>query len=251
LEATTMSGPEGKVVLVTGGSRGIGAAIATRLARDGADVAFTYRRAIEQAKLVTGQIEATGRRALAIEADLADPTAAVDAVAATAAEFGRLDVLVNNAGVFPTGPLGDVTLAEIDNTLAIHVRAVFLASQAAVQHMGVGGRIISIGSCFAERVPYSGISLYAMTKSALIGLTKGLARDLGERGITAVVVHPGNIDTDMNPADGPDAEIELPFIALGRYGTGADIAAMVAHLAGDGGRYVTGTGIAVDGGYAA
>jgi 3-oxoacyl-[acyl-carrier protein] reductase len=240
----------GKVALVTGGSRGIGAAIATRLARDGADVAFTYRRATEQAKLVTGRIEAMGRRALAIEADSADPADVVDAVGRTAAELGRLDVLVNNAGVFPTGPLAHVTLAEIDHALAVHVRAVFVASQAAADHMDEGGRIISIGSCFAERVPYAGISLYAMTKSALIGLTKGLARDLGERGITATVVHPGNVDTDMNPADAPDAATELPLIALGRYGTGADIAANVSHLAGEGGRYVTGTAIAVDGGYA-
>lgn len=241
----------GKVALVTGGSRGIGAAIATRLAHDGADVAITYHSAADQAKTVVGQIEAAGRRGLAIAADNSDPDAVTGAVTQTAAHFGRLDVLVNNAGVFPTGPLQDVTLAELDHALAVHVRAVFLASQAAAQQMGAGGRIISIGSCFAERVPYPGISLYTMTKSALLGLTKGLARDLGPRGITATVVHPGCTDTDMNPAEGPDAEAELPFIALGHYGTGADIAATVAHLAGEGGRYITGTAISVDGGYAA
>jgi 3-oxoacyl-[acyl-carrier protein] reductase len=251
MEEGQMSGLHGKVALVTGGSRGIGAAIATRLAADGADVALTYHRAADRAKLVTSRIEDVDRRAVAFEADSADPTAVVDAVTRTVAELGRLDILVNNAGIYPTGPLEDVTLAELDRTLAVHVRATFLASQAAAHHMGPGGRIISIGSCFAERVPYAGISLYAMSKAALVGLTKGLARDLGERGITATVVHPGNIDTDMNPADGPDAEAELPYIALGRYGTGADIAATVAHLAGDGGRYVTGTAIAVDGGYAA
>lgn len=145
----------------------------------------------------------------------------------------------------------EVTAEEVDRELAIHVRAVFVASQAAAQHMGAGGRIISIGSCFAERVPYPGLSLYAMTKSALLGLTKGLARDLGGRGITATVVHPGNTDTDMNPAAGPDAENEVPYIALGEYGVPADVAATVAHLAGGGGRYITGTAISVDGGYAA
>lgn len=241
----------GKVALVTGGSRGIGAAIATRLARDGADVALTYQSAADQAKTVVDEIEATGRRSLAIAADSSNPDAVTGAIATTVTELGRFDILVNNAGVFPTGALEDVTLAELDHALAVHVRAVFLASQAAATKMGAGGRIISIGSCFTERVPYPGISLYTMTKSALLGLTKGLARDLGERGITANVVHPGCTDTDMNPASGPGADAELSFIALGHYGTGADIAATVAHLAGDGGRYITGTAIAVDGGYAA
>lgn len=246
-----MNDLRGKVALVTGGSRGIGAAIAVRLAREGADVAVTYHRAADQAATVVGQIEAVGRRALAITADSSDADAVTGAVARTATELGRLDILVNNAGIFPNGPLAEVTRAELDHVLAVHVRAVFLASQAAAQRMGAGGRIISIGSCFADRVPYPGITLYTMTKSALLGLTRGLARDLGERGITATVVHPGCTDTDMNPADGPDAEAELPFIALGHYGTGADIAATVAHLAGEGGRYITGTAIAVDGGYAA
>jgi NAD(P)-dependent dehydrogenase (short-subunit alcohol dehydrogenase family) len=176
----------------------------------------------------------------------------VGAVERTVAELGRLDILVNNAGIFPNGPLEDVSLEEVDRTLAVHVRAVFVASQAAARHMGDGGgRIISIGSCFAERVPYPGVSLYAMSKSALIGLTKGLARDLGERGITATLVHPGSTDTEMNPADGEGAEEERGFIALGHYGSTKDIAATVAHLAGEGGRYVTGASIAVDGGYAA
>jgi len=246
-----MSELTGKVALVTGRSRGIGAAIAVRLAHEGAHVALTYHRAADQAAVVVGQIESAGRRGVAIAADSADPDAVTGAVAQTVAEFGRLDVLVNNAGVFPTGPLQEVTLAELDHAIAVHIRAVFLASQAAAGHMGDSGRIISIGSCFAERVPYAGISLYTMTKSALLGLTKGLARDLGPCGITATVVHPGCTDTDMNPAEGPDAAAELGFIALGHYGTGADLAATVAHLAGEGGRYITGTSIAVDGGYAA
>jgi len=144
-----------------------------------------------------------------------------------------------------------VTLEEVDRTLAIHVRAAFLASQAAARHMGAGGRIISIGSCFADRVPYPGVTLYAMSKSALVGLTRGLARDLGPRGITANVVHPGSTDTDMNPADGPDADVERGLMAVGRYARPEEIAAMVAHLAGEGGAFVTGAMIAVDGGFAA
>jgi 3-oxoacyl-[acyl-carrier protein] reductase len=241
----------GKVALVTGGSRGIGAAIAKRLARDGADVTLTYVSATEKAHAVVARIEAAGRRGLAIAADSADPDAVIAAVERTAAERGRFDILVNNAGVFPNGPLDAVTLEEVDRTLAIHVRAVFVASQAAARHMGAGGRIISIGSCFAERVPYPGVSLYAMSKSALTGLTKGLARDLGARGITVNVIQPGSTDTDMNPADGPEADAERSLMAMGHYGSPEDIAAMVAHLAGEGGRFVSGASIAVDGGYAA
>ncbi|WP_344222743.1 SDR family NAD(P)-dependent oxidoreductase, partial [Kribbella sancticallisti] len=157
---------DGKVALVTGGSRGIGAAIATRLAQDGADVAFTYQRNAERAGAVVEQIEHAGGRGLAIAADSADAQAVIGAVSRTVAEFGRLDVLVNNAGVFHVGPLEEITAEEVDQELAIHVRAVFVASQAAAQTMSDGGRIISIGSCFAERVPYPGLSLYAMTKAA-------------------------------------------------------------------------------------
>ena len=246
-----MAGLAGKVALVTGGSRGIGAAIVARLARDGADVAFTYRNAEDRAKSVVTEVAATGRRAVAIRADSGDAAAVTGAVDRAAAELGRLDILVNNAGVFPYGVVDQVSLVELDSTLAVHVRGVFLASQAAVRHMGPGGRIISIGSCFAERVPYEGVSLYAMTKSALIGMTRGLARDLGPRGITVTVVHPGSTDTDMNPADGEGADHEREFIAVGRYAAPSDIAATVSHLAGDGGRYITGTAIAVDGGFAA
>ena len=246
-----MTDLEGKAALVTGGSRGIGAAIAVRLAREGADVALTYRHSADRANELARAIEGLGRRGLAIRADSADPHAVVGAVKRTASELGRLDILVNNAGVYPTGDLAEVALGEVDQTLAVHVRAAFLASQAAAGLMVDGGRIISIGSCFAERVPYAGLTLYAMTKSALVGLTKGLARDRGPRGITATLVHPGNTDTDMNPADGPDASAERAFIALGHYGHADDIAATVAFLAGEGGRYVTGTTVAVDGGYAA
>jgi 3-oxoacyl-[acyl-carrier protein] reductase len=246
-----MSELTGKVALVTGGSRGIGAAICRRLAQQGADVAFTYRQAAPGAQAVVTAIEAVGRRGWAVQADSADAVAVAQAVETVVGRFGRLDILVNNAGIFPNGPFEDVTVDEIDRTLAVNVRAVFVASQAAARHMRAGGRIISIGSCFAERVPYAGVSLYAMSKAALLGLTKGLARDLGPRGITVTLVHPGSTDTEMNPADGPTADHERTLIALGQYARPDDIAETVTYLAGIGGRYITGTSIAVDGGFAA
>ncbi|XVQ08131.1 SDR family oxidoreductase [Spirillospora sp. CA-255316] len=243
---------EAKKALVTGGGRGIGAAVALRLARDGADVAITYVHAADRAGEVVDEIEAGGRRALALQADAADPEAVAAAVDRAAEELGGLDILVNNAGIAPYGPLEDVTAEEIDQTLNIHVRAVFVASQAAAaRHLGAGGRIVSIGSSLAERVPYAGWTLYSASKSALLGLTRGLARELGPRGITANVIQPGSIDTEMNPADSPEAEQEKEFIALGRYGRAEEIAAMVAHLAGPGGDYVTGAAIPVDGGVTA
>jgi 3-oxoacyl-[acyl-carrier protein] reductase len=248
---TTGTDLTGKVALVTGGSRGIGAAICRRLARAGAHVALTWRHGETEARAVVADIAAVGREGWAVQTDSADASAVRDTVDDVAAKFGGLDILVNNAGVFPNGPLEAVTLEEVDRTLAVHVRAAFVASQAAARHMSAGGRIISIGSCFVERVPYAGVSLYAMSKAALVGLTKGLARDLGPRGISVTVVHPGSTDTDMNPADSPGADQERAFIALGRYAHADEIANAVAWLAGDGGRYITGTAIAVDGGFAA
>jgi NAD(P)-dependent dehydrogenase (short-subunit alcohol dehydrogenase family) len=246
-----MTDLEGKVALVTGGSRGIGAAVVRRLAADGADVSFTYLRAADRAEDVVADVERLGRRAIAIPADGADPGASAAAVEETVAVCGRLDILVNNAGTFPMGPLDAYSSEEIDRTFALHTRAPFLAAQAAARHMATGGRIISIGSCFVERVPYTGLTLYSMSKAALTGLTKGLARDLGERGITATVVHPGSTDTDMNPADTREADAEREYIALGRYAKPEEVAATVAFLASDEARYVTGTEIAVDGGFAA
>jgi len=246
-----MSELSGKVALVTGGSRGIGAEIIRTLARNGAAVGLTYHSAADQAQDLVKEIQANGGRALAIQADSADPEAVRASVEATAAEFGRFDILVNNAGVFPSGPLEEVALEDLDRTLAIHVRSVFIAAQAAARHMTDGGRIVNIGSCLTERLPGPGMTLYAMSKSALKGLTKGLARDLGPRGITAVVVDPGPTDTDMNPATGPAADFLRDFIPLGHYGHTQDIAGMVAYLAGPGGRHVTGTSILVDGGFTA
>ncbi|MCZ8256844.1 MAG: SDR family oxidoreductase, partial [Polaromonas sp.] len=155
---------------------------------------------------------------------------------------------VNNAGIFPYGPPEDVTLEQIDQTLAIHVRGVFVASQAALKHMVAGGRIISIGSCFAQRVPHGGVTLYSMSKSALIGFTKGLARDVGARGITVNVIDPGSTDTDMNPATGAGADGQRALTALGHFGKPEDVASMAAYLASDEARVVTGASIAVDGG---
>ncbi|MEI5101298.1 SDR family oxidoreductase [Streptomyces sp. PmtG] len=241
---------QGKAALVTGGSRGIGAAIVKRLARDGADVAFTYVSPAGKAKAeaVVAEVEALGRRAVALQADAADPAAVAAAVAGAARELGRLDILVNNAGVYPHGPFEEVTLEELDRTLAIHARAAFVGAQAALAHLPEGGRIVSVGSNLVDRVPFPGIVLYSMSKSALIGFTKGLARELGPRGITVNLVNPGSTDTDMNPADGAAADFQRGLSALGRFSEAADIAATVAHLVGPGGRTITGAEFTVDGG---
>jgi 3-oxoacyl-[acyl-carrier protein] reductase len=241
----------GKVALVTGGSRGIGAAIAQQLARAGAAVALTYVTAADKAKVVAKQIDAGGGRALVIRADNADPGSVVAAVEQTVMELGQLDILVNNAGVFIGGPVEEATVEQADRLWAVDVRAVFVACQAAARHMSAGSRIITVGSALADHVPIPGLTLYAMAKSALTGLTRGLARDLGPREITVALVHGGLIDTDMNPADGPAASSLSSIPALGRFGSAEDIAAIVAYLAGDGGRYITGTAISVDGGFAA
>lgn len=246
-----MSTMNGTAVLVTGGSRGIGAATAVRLAREGADVAFTYVRDEAAAKEVAARIEAAGRKALPLRADASDAGDAAGAVEWAADALGRLDVLVNSVGAGVLGPLESLTLADVDRVLAVNVRAAFLASQAAAGRLPEGGRIVTIGTCMTQRVPGPGGTLYATSKAALIGLTKALARELGGRGITANIVHPGPIDTDMNPADGPYAEGQAAMTALGRFGTADEVAAMVAFLAGPEGRYVTGAEFAVDGGHAA
>jgi 3-oxoacyl-[acyl-carrier protein] reductase len=239
---------DGKRALVTGASRGIGAAIATRLAADGADVAITYERSAERAQKLAVELESSGRRALAIQADSADPAAVKSAVDEAVRVFSGLDILVNNAGIFRGGPLETLTLEDIEATLAVNVRAVVIASQAAAAHMGEGGRIISIGSSLAERVPADGMSLYSLSKAALIGWTRGLARDLGPRGITVNIVHPGSTDTDMNPAEGPAADAQRARMAIPGYGRPEDIAALVAFVAGPEGRFITGAGLTIDGG---
>ncbi|NUR52038.1 MAG: SDR family oxidoreductase [Hamadaea sp.] len=245
-----MNNPLGsKVALVTGGGRGIGAAVALRLAQDGADVAITYQRDAQAAENVVKQIVALGRRAVAHRADSADPAEVVAAVHATVAEFGRLDILVNNAGEFRLGPIEDLSPADFEQTVAVNIRAPFMATQAALQHLTGGGRIIMIGSNAAERVVFPGFSLYSMSKTALTGLTKALGRELGPRGITVNLVHPGATDTALNPADGPNATVVAGFTATGHYADPADIAAAVAFLARPDSRYVTGASLNVDGGF--
>src|SRR6516164_335655 len=189
-----------KCALVTGGSRGIGAAIVKRLAGEGANVALTYSKSPERAEEVVKTARASGVRSLSIQADSADASAMVAAVEHAVSELGGIDILVNNAGIAVMGPLEDFELADFDRTLAVNVRAVFVATQAAVRHMKDGGRIINIGSCNAERMPFVGGAIYAMSKAALVGLVKGLARDLGPRGITVNNIQPGPVDTDLNPA---------------------------------------------------
>ncbi|CAL9408113.1 Cyclic-di-GMP-binding biofilm dispersal mediator protein [Streptomyces sp. enrichment culture] len=246
---TTQTTLHGKVALVTGGSRGIGAATAVRLAREGADVAVAYVNGKEAADDVVRAVEELGRRAVALRADTGDATEAAEMVDAAAEALGGLDILVNNAGVGVLGPLDTLSLTDVDRVLDVNVRGVFLASQAAAARMPEGGRIITIGSCMAQRVPGPGGTLYATSKAALAGLTKALARELGGRGITANLVLPGPIDTDMNPADGPYAADQAAMTALGRFGTADEVASMVAYLAGS--TYVTGAEFPVDGGHAA
>jgi len=240
-----------KVALVTGGSRGIGAAIAKRLAGDGAAVALTYANGQPKADEVVRSIQAGGGRALALRADSADPAAVQRAVAETARALGRLDVLVNNAGIAVMHPLDQFSLEDFDRMVAVNVRAVFAAAQEAARHMGKGGRIITIGSVNADRMPFAGGSVYAMTKAAVAGLTRGLARDLGPRAITVNAVQPGPTETDMNPATGAFAEALTRLTALGRYGRPEEIAGLVAYLAGPEAAYVTGACLTIDGGFAA
>jgi 3-oxoacyl-[acyl-carrier protein] reductase len=242
---------EHKVAFVTGGSRGIGAAIVERLASEGAAVAFTYQSSDAAAQALAGRIEAAGGRALALRADVADPQALTAAIDAAAAKFGRLDILVNNAGVFLGGHVTEFTLADFDKTIAVNVRAVFAATQAALRHLPDGGRVINIGSTNAVRVPFAGAAVYAMSKSALTGLVKGLAHDLGPRGITVNNVLPGPVDTDMNPADTDFGKSLHGFMALPRHGRPQEIASMVAWLASPEAGFVTGADLAVDGGFSA
>lgn len=242
----------GKKALVTGGSRGIGAAIALRLAQEGADVVLTYERSAEKAEGVAKEISALGRKGVALQADSGDAKAIADVVDAAANELGGLDILVNSAGVARGGAVGEWSLEDIDKTLDVNVRGVIVASQAAAKHLPDDhGRIISIGSTLGEKVPFSGLSVYSASKAAVAVFSQGLARDLGPRGITVNVVQPGPVDTDMNPADGDTSERQKAVMAIPRYGKPEDIAGAVAWLASAEGRYVTGARITLDGGASA
>ncbi|HEY1398980.1 SDR family NAD(P)-dependent oxidoreductase [Roseateles sp.] len=238
----------GKRALVTGGSRGIGAAIAVALAEEGADVALTFQNSGERAQAVVTSIERLGRRGVAIQADSADPAAIRRSVDEAVAALGGLDILVNNAGIARYNTIADFSVADIDALLAVNVRGPVLATQAAIPHLGAGGRVITIGSAGADRIVGAPGTVYYMTKSALQSFTRGLAQELGPKDITANLVQPGSTDTDMNPADGESADYQRSLAPLGRFAAPADIAAAVAFLASPGARHLTGTIINVDGG---
>ena len=240
-----------KRALVTGGSRGIGAAIVKRLANEGADVAFTYSSSPDRANEVAKSTQALGVKAVAIQADSADAAAVAAAVERTVSELGGIDILVNNAGIGVFAPIDEFKLADFDRILAINVRGVFVATQAAVKYMKEGGRIINIGSTNAERMPFAGGAVYAMSKSALQGLVQGIARDLGPRGITINNVQPGPVNTDLNPDTGEFAEMLKKLNAIPRYATADEIAGMVAYLASPEAAYVTGANLMIDGGFSA
>jgi 3-oxoacyl-[acyl-carrier protein] reductase len=238
----------GKVALVTGASRGIGAAIARRLAADGASVAITYSKSADAAAAVVKAIEGAGGKALAIQADAIDAKAVQAAVEKTVATFGRLDVLVNNAGTAIPKPFEEATLGELDQVIDLNLRGVFIATHAALKHITDGGRIIMIGSCVGERNFTPGLAAYAATKGAVKMFTQGLAREVGSRSITVNNVQPGPIDTDLNPAASEWASPQIANTALKRYGHVDDIAAMVSFVAGPDAGYITGASLTVDGG---
>jgi 3-oxoacyl-[acyl-carrier protein] reductase len=239
---------EGKIALITGGSRGIGAAIAKRLAADGAKVAITYSKGTDAAASVVKEIEREGGKAVAIQADAADADAVKAAVEKVVATFGQLDILVNNAGTAIPKPFEETTLEEMDRVIDINIRGVFVATQAALKHMKSGGRIISIGSAVGERVAAPGLVPYAGTKGAVKMFTQALAREIGSRGITVNNVQPGPIDTELNPATSEWAVPQKAATALDRYGRVDEIAAMVAFVAGPESSYITGANLTVDGG---
>jgi 3-oxoacyl-[acyl-carrier protein] reductase len=243
-----MSNLAKKVALVTGGSRGIGAAIAKRLAADGAQVAITYAKDATSASAVVKAIEEKGGKAIAIQADSVNADAIKAAVEKTVSTFGGLDILVNNAGTAIPKPFEQATLEEFDQVLNINVRGVFIATQAALKHIKDGGRIIMIGSCVGERMMTPGLAAYSATKGAVKMFTQGLSREVGSRGITVNNVQPGPIDTDLNPAAGDWATPQVANTVLGRYGTVDEVAALVAFVAGPESSYITGANLTVDGG---
>jgi len=239
---------EGKIALITGGSRGIGAAIAKRLATDGADVAITYTKGTDAAASVVKEIERAGRKAIAIQADAADAEAVKAAVDKTVATLGRLDVLVNNAGTAIPKKFEETTLEEMDRMIDINIRGAFVATQAALKNMKDGGRIIMIGSCVGERMMTPGLVPYSATKGAVKMFSQGLSREVGNRGITVNNIQPGPIDTELNPAAGEWAVPQKAATALNRYGSVDDVAALVAFVAGPESSYITGANLTVDGG---
>jgi 3-oxoacyl-[acyl-carrier protein] reductase len=239
---------QGKVALITGGSRGIGAGIAKRLAADGASIAITYTKGADAATSVVKAIESAGGKAIAVQADGTDAKAVIAAVEKTVATFGRLDVLVNNAGTATPKPFEETTLEEMDHMISLNFRGLMVATQAALKHMKDGGRIINIGSCVGERMMTPGLVAYSATKGAVKMFTQGLSREVGARAITVNNVQPGPIDTDLNPAAGDWAEPQKAMTALKRYGTVDEIAALVSFVASPEAAFITGANLTIDGG---
>ncbi|MFC7518531.1 SDR family NAD(P)-dependent oxidoreductase [Herbaspirillum sp. GCM10030257] len=238
----------GKRALVTGGSRGIGAAIAFALAENGADVAFTYRHSAGKAEKIASTIEGLGRRAVAIQADSAKPDDITRSVNEAVSALGGLDILVNSAAVALSGMIADLDVGEYQAMMDVNVRGPVLYAKAVIPHLDTGGRIISIGSGLAERVPFPGVTAYAMSKSALLSFTRGLSRELGPKGITVNLVLPGSTDTDANPADGPGADFQRSMSSLGRFGEPKEVANAVVFLASPAASIITGAVLAADGG---
>lgn len=238
----------GKRALITGGSRGIGAAIALVLAEKGADVAITYNKSPERADGVVSSIEKLGRHALAIKADSADADAAERAVAETVEKLGGLDILVNSAAIGLAGPIADLDLGQFQTLMDTNVRGPVAFSKAAIPHFNKGGRIISIGSALGDRVPFAGLTAYAMSKSALHSFTRGLSRELGPQGITVNLVSPGSTDTEANPAGGESADFQRSLSSIGRFANPQEIASVVAFLASPGADMINGATVTVDGG---
>lgn len=248
LEEDDMIDLSGKRALVTGGSRGIGAAISLALAESGADVAFTYQRSADKAEAVVKSIEGIGRRAVAIQADSADPEAIDRSVGEAVAALGGLDILINSAAIGLSGMIADIDLGAYQAMMDVNVRAPVLFAKAVIPHLSEGGRIISIGSGLGEKVPFPGVTAYAMSKAALTSFTRGLSRELGPNGVTVNLVQPGSTDTDANPADGEGAEFQRSLTSLGRFGQPHEVANAVVFLASPAASAITGAVLNVDSG---
>ncbi|MYN14238.1 SDR family oxidoreductase [Pusillimonas sp. TS35] len=252
-----MNTMKNKVALVTGGARGIGAAIVRELALNGASVAFTYQNSTDAAEQLVRQLKneltnlGTAPESVDIwpvRVDSRNGEHVQRVISDVKARWGKFDILVNNAGVFEAKPIETFSLGEYDEQMAINTKAVFAAMQRAAQTMENGGRIISIGSNLAERVPDPGLSVYAMSKAAVWGLTKAVARELGPRGITVNIIQPGSTDTDMNPADGPHAAPQRLLRAIPDFNRPDEIASLALYLCSDAARAITGASLLVDGG---